>query len=217
MTSRLLIFFNGGGPPDPRAVNYEWRDEQGKTERTLEDKNSTKWPPGPNEPFDIKQVSLDKGRSEINEFNIIVSNPSHLYSWLQSNDATGLSTLSVFSSALDVDDDALSNTPFSSSHDTKPSEWQRLFELLATDGVAPNLKRLKIYWDCEGCYRGLGKSLDFIQALGKVRPKKHVTVAGFYAMNWPAYLNREMCMPVIVEKRVSGLEGFQSDTGGLIL
>lgn len=216
MASRLLIFFNGGGPPDPPAINYEWRDEQGKTERSREDESSTKWPPGPNKPFNIKQVFLDKGRSEISEFDIVVSSPSHLYPWLQSNDATELSMLSIFSSALDVDDDALPNKPFSSSHDTKTSEWQRLFELLASDGVAPNLKRLKIYWDCEGCYRGLGKSVDFIRALGKLRPREHVIVAGFYALNWPAYLEIEMCVPVIAEKRASGLEGFQFDTGGLI-
>lgn len=216
MASRLLVFFNGGGPPDPRAIDYEWRDEQGKAERNLEDENSTKWPPGPNKPFDIKQVFLDKGRSEISEFDIVVSSPSHLYSWLQNNDATGLSMLSVSSSALDVDDNALPNKPFSLGHDTRTSEWQRLFELLATDCVAPNLKRLKVYWDCEGCYRGLGKSVDFIRALGKLRPREHVTVAGFYALNWPAYLEREMCVPVIVEKRASGLKRFQSDTGGLI-
>lgn len=216
MASRLLIFSNGSGPPDPRAINYEWRDEQAKRERSWEDKNSRKRPPGPNKPFDIKQVFLDKGRSEISEFDIIVSSPSHLYPWLQSNDATELSMLSIFSSALDVDDDALPNKPLSSSHDTKTSEWQRLFELLASDGVAPNLKRLKIYWDCGGCYRGLGKSVDFIRALGKLRPREHVIVAGFYALNWPAYLEREMCVPVIAEKRASGLEGFQFDTGGLI-
>lgn len=59
---------------------------------------------------------------------------------LQSNDVTELTMLSLFSRALDADDDALPNKPFSCSHDTRKSEWQRLFVLLVTDGVAPNLK-----------------------------------------------------------------------------
>lgn len=210
MASRLLIFFNGFGPPNPRAVHHEWRDEQGKRERHQEELLR------PNEPFDIKKAFLRKGRPEVSEFDIIVSNPTHLLHWLRNNDATQLSTLRIISDATDMDDDALLNNPFmSTAAHTKTSEWQRLFELLATDGVAPSLKCLEVFWDCEGRHRGLGKSVDFIRALGKLRPKEHVKISGFYGLNWPDFLRREMGVPVTAEKRSFGLGGFQRGTEGL--
>lgn len=209
MASRLLIFFIGSGPPNPPAVHHEWRDEKGKTEQAWEQ------PPEPNRPFDIKQAFLRKGRSEISEFDINVSNPTHLFHWLHNNDATQLSTLRIISNATDMDDDALLKNIFRSTSCTKTSEWQRLFELLATDGVAPNLKCLEVFWDCEGQHRGLGKSVDFIRALGKLRPKEHVKVSGFYALNWPDFLRREMDVPVIVDRQSAGLGGFQRGTEGL--
>lgn len=159
---------------------------------------------------------MRRGKSEISEFDINVSNPTHLFQWLRNNDATQLSTLSIFSSATDIDDDALLKNPFRSTSCTKTSEWQRLFELLATDGVAPNLKRLEVFWDCEGSLRGLGKSVDFIRALGKLRPKEHVKISGFYALNWPDFLEREMGVPVIVDRQSVGLGGFQRGTESLI-
>lgn len=210
MASRLHIFFNSSnGPAGLCNFYYEWRDEQGRIEECRENLGRL------NKPLNIKQVFLEKGMAEISEFDILVSNPAYLNHWLRTNDATQLSTLSIFSSALDTDDDALPNIFKSSNSSPVTSEWQLLFELLATNGVAPNLKRLKVYWDCEGRHRGLGKSVGFIRALGKLRPKEHVTVKGFYAVNWPAYLEREMCVPVIMEERIAGLGGFQSGTQDL--
>lgn len=205
MASRLLVFFIRSGPPNPRAIHYEWRDEQGRRERDWEQ------PSEPSEPFNIQQAIMRRGKSEISEFDINVSNPTHLFHWLRNNDATQLSTLSIVSSATDSDGDAL----LGSTRCTKTSEWQRLFELLASDGVAPNLKCLEIFWDCEGNSGGLGKSVDFIRALGKLRPKEHVKVSGFYAMKWPDFLRREMGVPVIVDKHSLGLGGFQRGTEGL--
>lgn len=147
MASRLHIFFNSSnGPSGPCNFYYEWRDEQGRIEESQENLGRL------NKPFNIKQVFFEKGIAEISEFDILVSNPAHLNHWLRTNDATQLSTLSIFSSALDTDDDALPNI-FKSSISPKTSEWQLLFELLATNGVAPNLKHLKVYWDCEGNHR----------------------------------------------------------------
>lgn len=215
MTKQLAIFFNGSFNPVSRQVDsYTWIDEAGQSlKRPLEDETVSCWPPA--KPFDIKQVFLDKGQTEIGEFYVKVSSPSHLYHWLRSNDATQLYWLSVFSSAIDIDCAALPEGEYKPYLKSRSSEWRRLFELLATEGVAPNLKRLDVYWDCEGCHRGLGKSVEFVRALGKLRPQERVRIDGFYGVNWPAYLEREMGVPVIVGDPGWGLRGFQSNTRDL--
>lgn len=213
MDNRLLIFFNGSGPPGPRAGYLEWRDEQGRTERQEEE------PPwvGTNQVFDIKQAFSTHGMPEDSGFQIIVSNPTNLIHWLRNNDATQLSSLKIFSSATDVDDDARVNPFKSSRSDAKSSEWQRLFELLATDCVTPNLKCVEVFWDCADGWRGLGTSVGFVRALGKLRPKEQVTLSGFYALNWPDFLRREMGVAVIIEDQsVVGWRAFQRGTEGLV-
>ncbi|KAK7728715.1 hypothetical protein SLS63_006576 [Diaporthe eres] len=191
MNKRLLIQFYGTGAYDPQSFCYAWGDEGGGPRRRWEDYEDESSGPLPKQ-LDIKQFFREKGQPENSEFDVSVSGPSHLYHWLRSNDATQLSRLSIFSSAADVDSDGLPDGPFASGHYNTTSEWKRLFELLATDDVAPNLKRLKVYWDCYDGRRGLGKSMDFIQALGKLRPKEHVKIGGYYAVNWPAYLGKEI-------------------------
>lgn len=40
--------------------------------------------------------------------------------------------------------------------------------------------------------RGLGDSLDFLRALGKIQGLEKLVIRGFYARNWPEYLNEKM-------------------------
>lgn len=210
MSRRLLIHFYGD--PSPQNAHYQWRRETpaGKPDRET-------WRYDHDGPCNIQQIFSAQGRSEISEFDITVSSPDHFYHWLQSNDATQLSRLRIFSSATDKDSNTLPDRRTTPGADTTTSEWRRLFELLATDGVVPNLKRLELFWDQDGCFHvGLGKSVDFVRALGKLRPRECVEVAGgYYAVNWPTYLEREMGVPVIVGEHSPDLRRFQSNTKNL--
>lgn len=70
-------------------------------------------------------------------------------------------------------------------------------------------------------HRGLGKSLAFVRALAKIRPSEAVEITGFYAKNWPQYLEKEMGVRVVDERLLDGkatpyaLRSFQAGTEGL--
>jgi len=81
------------------------------------------------------------------------------------------------------------------------SPWLRLLHILAEE--ASGLRSIKLKW-CAGFMenprkferrvleRGLGDQLDFVRALGKIQGLETLVIDGYYAKNWPAYLEERM-------------------------
>ncbi|KAF2241529.1 hypothetical protein BU26DRAFT_172565 [Trematosphaeria pertusa] len=78
-------------------------------------------------------------------------------------------------------------------HTAELSPWLQLLDILAEE--ASGLRCLQLGW---GAYvgkiggRGLGDNLDFVRALGKIQGLEKLVIEGFYAKNWPAYLEERM-------------------------
>lgn len=80
------------------------------------------------------------------------------------------------------------------------SPWLKLLHLLAEE--ASGLRYIGLAWcaDFELSWqlprgareRGFGDNLDFVRALGKIRGLENLVIAGYYAKNWPAYLEERM-------------------------
>ena len=80
------------------------------------------------------------------------------------------------------------------------SPWLQLLYILAEE--ASGLRCIELGWgaDCEFSWhlergareRGLGDKLDFVRALGKIRGLEKLVISGYYAKNWPAYLEERM-------------------------
>lgn len=84
------------------------------------------------------------------------------------------------------------------------SPWLQLLYILAEE--ASGLRYLELGWgaDCEFLWqlgpgareRGLGDNLDFVRALGKIQGLEKLVINGYYAKNWPAYLEERMGVQV---------------------
>lgn len=75
------------------------------------------------------------------------------------------------------------------------SSWLQLLHILAEN--SSGLRRIDLGWGAvlqEGFQseRGLGDNLDFVRALGKIQGLEKLVIRGYYAKNWPAYLNAKM-------------------------
>jgi len=80
------------------------------------------------------------------------------------------------------------------------SPWLQLLYILAEE--ASGLRCIKIGWGAYSEFpeqlrqgareRGLGDNLDFVRALGKIRGLEKLVISGYYAKNWPAYLEERM-------------------------
>jgi hypothetical protein len=78
--------------------------------------------------------------------------------------------------------------------------WVQLLQTLAKD--ATGLRHIDIGWDAdarthtfqdEGAHgRGLGDNLDFVRALARIQSIGELSIDGYYAKPWPAYLETEM-------------------------
>ncbi|KAL1640178.1 hypothetical protein SLS58_007129 [Diplodia intermedia] len=68
--------------------------------------------------------------------------------------------------------------------------WLQLLDLLA--GEATGLRYIKIAYSDPFEERGLGDSVDFLRALGKIKGVKELVIEGYYAKHWPAYLEEKM-------------------------
>lgn len=86
------------------------------------------------------------------------------------------------------------------SWDAELSPCLQLLHILAEE--ASGLRYITIGW---GAYesppwqlgsgtggRGLGDNVDFVRALGKIQGLEELVLAGWYAKNWPAYLEERM-------------------------
>ncbi|KAN0086600.1 hypothetical protein V8E54_000288 [Elaphomyces granulatus] len=92
------------------------------------------------------------------------------------------------------------------------SSWVGLLYLLAEE--ASPLRCIRVYWDANlwngfgspryserqawGSVGGLGDNLLFVRALGKIQGLEELVIEGFYAKNWPAYLEERMSARVQV-------------------
>jgi hypothetical protein len=86
----------------------------------------------------------------------------------------------------------------------KLSPWRQLLYILAEE--ASGLLYITIGWgaECEFPWglergareRGLGDNLDFVRALGKIQGLEKLVIEGYYAKNWPAYLEERMGVQV---------------------
>ena len=78
------------------------------------------------------------------------------------------------------------------------SSWIQLLNILAKK--ASGVRCIKLAWGANCDYpwqlqrgdrkRGLGDNLDFVRALGKIQGLEELVISGYYAKNWPAYLER---------------------------
>lgn len=82
--------------------------------------------------------------------------------------------------------------------------WLQLLHFLAEE--ATGLRSLELGWgaNCASLphlerganERGLGDNLDFVRTLGNIRGLEELVIEGYYAKNWPAYLERRLGMRV---------------------
>lgn len=86
----------------------------------------------------------------------------------------------------------------------KLTPWLQILHFLAEE--ATGLRFIELGWgaSCEFPWqlergareRGLGDNLEFVRALGKIQGLKRLVITGYFAKNWPAYLERRMSVPV---------------------
>jgi hypothetical protein len=68
-----------------------------------------------------------------------------------------------------------------------------LLDLLAKE--ATGLRYVELAWDSDleaPWDKGLGDDVDFVRALGKIKGLSKLTIGGYYAKEWPVYLETEM-------------------------
>ncbi|TVY91793.1 hypothetical protein LAWI1_G002175 [Lachnellula willkommii] len=80
------------------------------------------------------------------------------------------------------------------------SPWLQLLRILAEEAGA--MRCMELGWGarCEfpwqfrqgATERGLGDNLDFVRALGRIQGLEKLVISGYYAKNWPAYLEERM-------------------------
>lgn len=73
------------------------------------------------------------------------------------------------------------------------SPWLQLLNILAAE--ASGLRCIELGWGASFDIvwsRGLGDNLDFVRALGKIQKLEKLVIEGYYAKNWPAYLEEKM-------------------------
>jgi len=132
---------------------------------------------------------------------INVSQPDALMTWLRTNNAARISSLSIF----------LNATSLSPS----PQQWCRLFDKLQRE--ATDVQHLSVYWDADGpwgtrppwniedpLHFGLGQSVVFIRGLAQLKVKKSVEIGGFYAKHWPRYLEEKMGLKPVNKQQAPG-------------
>ena len=92
-------------------------------------------------------------------------------------------------------------------HGHEIASWLSVLNAVAEK--ATGLRFLWLGWDAECEFpwqfkpghqpRGLGKNVQFVQALAKIKQVKKLIIHGFYAKNWPSYLRKEMGVQIHAE------------------
>lgn len=98
------------------------------------------------------------------------------------------------------------------------SPWLQLLDTLSEE--ASGMRHIAIRWDVHFEFRwglergakerGLGDNLDFVRALGKIQGLEKLVIGGYYAKNWPAYLEER------IDVQVQAICGHCSEEGELI-
>ena len=75
-------------------------------------------------------------------------------------------------------------------------KWRALFDKLAAE--ATGLRELYIFWDSEPtCWHfGGGTDVDVVQALAQIKGLDKLEIAGYFAKEWPAYLEKKTGLKV---------------------
>jgi hypothetical protein len=99
--------------------------------------------------------------------------------------------------------------------------WCELLNKLADE--ATGLRYVYVYLDAEeelGHY-GAGKDLNFVRALGRMKVSQRLKIDGYFATEWPRYLEGKLGMPVWdtqghSQNYLLGLREYQRGTESLI-
>jgi hypothetical protein len=100
--------------------------------------------------------------------------------------------------------------------------WCKLFRKLAAD--ATGLRQIYIFWDSELTFghSGGGADVDVVRALAEIRGLQKLEIDGYFAKEWPAYLQRKTGLTVWTpigreDWYLRELRKFQRDTRDLAL
>lgn len=74
--------------------------------------------------------------------------------------------------------------------------WCKLLNKLANEATA--LENVYVYLDAdeELSHYGAGKDLNFVRALGRMKVSRRMKIDGYFAREWPRYLEGKLGMPV---------------------
>ena len=96
--------------------------------------------------------------------------------------------------------------------------WVNLFTVLAKE--ASGLRAIGLTWEkCDYCdrqymrgapERGLGDNVQFVRALAQIQGLQRLTIEGYYAKRWPAYLEESMGVQVQAERGYTRYYEFNS-------
>lgn len=124
-----------------------------------------------------------------------VSEPESLLIWLENHDASLITDLFL--------------SPFLNYPHTA-QRWCRLFVKPSLE--ATNIQTLSIYYDAEGpwgtkpswniedpLHYGMGRSVEFIRGVARLKVHKAVKIKGYYAVHWPAYLEERIGLKPVVK------------------
>jgi hypothetical protein len=99
--------------------------------------------------------------------------------------------------------------------------WCELLNKLADE--ASGLGYVYVYMDAEVefWHYGAGKDLNFVRALGRMKVSRRLEIDGYFATEWPRYLERKLGMPVWdtqghSQNYLVWLREYQRGTEGLI-
>jgi hypothetical protein len=138
---------------------------------------------------DNMELDYKRGRppTEVGtELKVEVTDPQHFGRWLLDYDVTIITSLQLSLYPLDLKGEL---GPISDGQ-----AWGILFELLCQEGT--EIETLCIDWDPSGEATWMGKDLDFIRGLVKIKVTQLVHFKGLCAKNWPRYVAEKLAVPV---------------------
>lgn len=96
-------------------------------------------------------------------------------------------------------------------------KWCELFDKLASEAMG--LRDVYIYWDAEPCiwHFGGGYDVDVVRALARINGLHKLEIDGFFAKEWPAYLEEKVGMKVweVQGRKASYLEELKKFQQGI--
>ena len=145
----------------------------------------------------------------------MIDDPSWALSWLDQisrDNVKHLAKLRIFVSAV------YNLGPHPSISDRPPTgpKWCELFNKLASEAIS--LRDIYIYWDAEPYFWHFGGGFDVnvVRALARINGLHKLEIDGYFAKEWPAYLEEKVGMKVWEgqgqeERYLKWLKKFQRD------